>query len=75
MTGSAFTLADSTVVHVIEDDESTRTASSRLLRSAGYAVRVYATGAEFLADPPTQGGCIVLDLRLPGQVAWISRSN
>lgn len=54
------------VVHVIEDDESSRTASSRLLRSAGYAVRAYATGAEFLAHPPTEAGCLVLDLRLPG---------
>jgi FixJ family two-component response regulator len=54
------------VVHVIEDDESSRIASSRLLRSAGYVVRVYSTGAEFLADPPADAGCIVLDLRLPG---------
>jgi FixJ family two-component response regulator len=54
------------VVHVIEDDESSRSASSRLLRNAGYAVRIYATGEEFLAAPPTDGGCIVLDLRLPG---------
>jgi FixJ family two-component response regulator len=27
---------------------------------------VYSTGAEFLADPPKEAGCIVLDLRLPG---------
>jgi FixJ family two-component response regulator len=54
------------VVHVIEDDESSRIASSRLLKNAGYAVRVYSTGAEFLAQPPTEAGCIVLDLRLPG---------
>jgi FixJ family two-component response regulator len=54
------------VVHVIEDDESSRVASSRLLRNAGYAVRVYSTGAEFLAHPPMDAGCLVLDLRLPG---------
>jgi FixJ family two-component response regulator len=54
------------VVHVIEDDESSRIASSRLLNTAGYVVRVYSTGAEFLAEPPTEAGCIVLDLRLPG---------
>jgi FixJ family two-component response regulator len=56
----------SVVVHVIEDDDSSRLASSRLLRTAGYTVRAYSTGAEFLADPPTEGGCILLDLRLPG---------
>jgi FixJ family two-component response regulator len=55
------------VVHVVEDDESSRVASSRLLKSAGYAVCAYATGAEFLAHPPTEAGCIVLDLRLPGE--------
>ena len=54
------------VVHVIEDDESSRIASSRLLKHAGYVVRVYSTGAEFLAQPPTEAGCVVLDLRLPG---------
>ena len=54
------------VIHVIEDDESSRLASSRLLRNAGYEVRVYSNGAEFLANPPTGTGCILLDLRLPG---------
>ena len=57
---------DSVVVHVIEDDESSRIASTRLLRKAGYAVRAYSSGDEFFADPPTEGGCIVLDLQLPG---------
>ena len=53
------------VVHVVEDDESSRIASSRVLKSAGYVVRVYATGDDFLAQLPTEAGCIVLDLRLP----------
>ena len=54
------------VVHVVEDDESSRIASSRVLKSAGYVVRAYATGDDFLAQLPTEAGCIVLDLRLPG---------
>jgi FixJ family two-component response regulator len=54
------------VVHVIEDDESSRIASARLLKGAGYDVRVYATGEEFLVAPPIEPGCLVLDLRLPG---------
>lgn len=57
---------DSVVVHIVEDDESSRLASSRLLRTAGYQVRAYSTAAEFLADPPAEAGCIVLDLCLPG---------
>jgi len=54
------------VVHVIEDDESSRVASSRVLKSAGYDVRVYASAVEFLSRLPTEAGCLVLDLRLPG---------
>ena len=64
MAGSA--ILDAVVVHVIEDDESSRTASSRLLRNAGYVVRAYSTSEEFVSDSPTGGGCIVLDLSLPG---------
>jgi len=54
------------IVHVVEDDESSRIASSRLLRNAGYTVQLYSTASEFLARPPSGGGCIVLDLNLPG---------
>src|SRR5262245_12378327 len=56
----------SVVVHLVEDDESSRSASARLLKTAGHAVRTYATASEFLADPPKEPGCLVLDLRLPG---------
>lgn len=60
------TAPDSLIVHVVEDDESSRVASSRLLRSAGYAVQLYSTASEYLANPPAGGGCIVLDLNMPG---------
>jgi FixJ family two-component response regulator len=33
---------------------------------AGHAVRVYASASEFLEQLPTESGCLVLDLRLPG---------
>jgi FixJ family two-component response regulator len=66
MSASGSTGAAPVVVHVIEDDESSRIAASRLLKHAGYVVRVYAAGGEFLAQPPTEAGCIVLDLHLPG---------
>ena len=66
MSASGSTGPAPVVVHVIEDDESSRIASSRLLKNAGYVVRVYSTGDEFLAQPPTEAGCLVLDLHLPG---------
>ena len=57
---------DTVVVHVVEDDESSRAASSRLLKRAGYSVRLYTTAEEFLANPPAESGCLLLDLSLPG---------
>jgi len=54
------------IVHVIEDDESSRTAATRLLKNAGYEVRAYPSGDEYFASPPSEPGCIVLDLQLPG---------
>ena len=59
-------MASCDVIHVIEDDEASRTASARLLRAAGHAVRVYANASEFLARLPSESGCLVLDLQLPG---------
>ncbi len=59
-------MADKTV-HLIDDDEGVREALTVLLTEAGYAVRSYKSGLEFLAtfDPKAQG-CIVSDIRMPG---------
>ena len=54
------------VIHIVEDDESARTATARLLRAAGYAVMTHASAADFLAAPRSAAGCVVLDVRLPG---------
>jgi len=53
-------------VFVVDDDEPVRKAVSRLLRSAGIAVAVFASPREFLAqyDPATPG-CLVLDITMP----------
>jgi FixJ family two-component response regulator len=54
-------------VHLVDDDESLRTALSRLLRAAGHEVRVYASAAEFLmARKGPMRGCLLLDVRMPG---------
>jgi len=56
------------IVHIVDDDDSFRTAISRLLRAAGYETREYASAEAFLAGPPAAGalGCLLLDLRMPG---------
>jgi FixJ family two-component response regulator len=55
------------IIHVVDDDESLRTAVARLLRAAGYEVRAYRSAGEFLLSGPRDApGCVVLDVRLPG---------
>jgi FixJ family two-component response regulator len=55
------------VIHLIEDDASTREATARFLSANGYQVRTYASGEELLAAPRLESpGCMVVDLQLPG---------
>src|SRR5262249_30563217 len=56
------------IIHVVDDDDSLRTAVMRLLRAAGYEVRGYPSAAEFLlANTENTMGCIVLDVHMPGR--------
>ncbi len=57
-----------TVVVVIDDDPDIRDALRGLLRAVGLCVESFASVQEFLdSDPPDLPGCLVLDVRLPGQ--------
>lgn len=54
-------------IHVVDDDESLRTALSRLLTASGYRVLPHASARAFLAAPVTAGPqCILLDVDMPG---------
>ena len=54
------------IVHIVDDNESFRTALARQLRVAGHAVQAYASAEEFLASPTLDGpGCVILDLSMP----------
>ncbi len=54
-------------IAVVDDDASQRNALTRLLESAGYEVRPFASAAEFLASAGCDGfSCVILDLRMPG---------
>jgi two-component system response regulator FixJ len=54
-------------VCVIDDDASVQRAMRRLLQTAGYAVRVFASGVEFLQAPECpRPMCLVVDVRMPG---------
>lgn len=54
-------------VFVVDDDESVRGSLRFLLRSAGLESRAFGSAQEFLAAyDPSQPGCLVLDVRMPG---------
>jgi FixJ family two-component response regulator len=56
------------IVYVVEDDASMLAAIDSLLRSAGFNVRLFSSGDEFLGRPPIDVlACLVLDVDLPGQ--------
>jgi RNA polymerase sigma factor (sigma-70 family) len=56
------------VVHIVDDDPSFRTSTSRLLRACGYAVETFESAEELLKvlERNTRTGCILLDIRMPG---------
>jgi FixJ family two-component response regulator len=53
-------------VYIVDDDESVRTALSRLMRSAGIESRAYESCERFLAEVHNEGhGCILMDITMP----------
>jgi len=55
-------------VVVIDDDHGVREALKGLFESVGLSAETHGSVKEFLAaDDPEKAGCIVLDIRLPGQ--------
>jgi len=54
-------------VYVVDDDASVRESLSSLIRSAGMAVKVFASPLDFLElEPLDEVACLVLDVRMPG---------
>ena len=55
------------VIHVVEDDQPMRDSLVVLIEEAGYKVRAYTAAEELLAiGIPTEQGCVVSDVRMPG---------
>jgi two-component system response regulator AtoC len=60
-------LAHSAVISVVDDDESVRSATRRLIKSVGLEVEEFVTAEDFLkSDRSRDSACLILDLRLPG---------
>jgi len=57
---------DVPLLAVVDDDEDVRTALTRLVSSAGFAVETFPSGAEFLRSlKDHEPDCVVLDLHMP----------
>ena len=55
------------LVVVVDDEESVRSAVSRLLRAAGLTVRSFASAEDLLqSDQLSATGCLIADIRMPG---------
>lgn len=54
-------------VHIVDDDDSFRTAIARRLKLAGYQVTAYPTAQQLLDQLPDESkpGCILLDVQIP----------
>ncbi|TIW90183.1 MAG: response regulator, partial [Mesorhizobium sp.] len=60
-------MADSDLVHVVDDDVDVRKSLGFLLATADFAVRLHESATAFLSTAKGNlEGCIVTDVRMPG---------
>lgn len=59
-------MADRRMIHIVDDDEAIRRSAGFMLKTSGYAVTTFASGAAFLSAAKTvEPGCVLLDVRMP----------
>ena len=55
------------VISVVDDDASVRAATTRLLKSLGFAAHAFASANEFLQSPRLRDtSCLIADVQMPG---------
>ena len=60
-------MANSPLISVVDVDDSVRESLGGLIRSVGFAVKVFASAEEFLnSDHLRNTHCLILDVRMPG---------
>lgn len=60
-------MAATPLISVVDDDESVRESMEGLLRSVGFAVRVFASAEGFMNSRYFRDtACLILDVRMPG---------
>lgn len=54
------------IVHIVDDEEAIRRSTSFMLKTSGFSVSTYASGASFLKEVRhIEPGCILLDISMP----------
>lgn len=54
------------MIHIVDDEESIRRSAGFMLKTSGFTVASYASGAAFLREVRhAEPGCILLDVRMP----------
>jgi FixJ family two-component response regulator len=56
------------LISIVDDDQSVREGLSRLLSSAGFVAKAFASGEAYLSShQPGRTDCLLLDVRMPGR--------
>jgi FixJ family two-component response regulator len=59
-------MPEAALISVVDDDRSFRESMDRLLRSLGYSVETFASGADFLSSAKIiDTGCLIVDVDMP----------
>jgi len=60
-------MADTDLIHIVDDDASVRDSLAMLLEAAGFSTRTYESAESFLiAAAEHATGCVLTDVRMPG---------
>ena len=64
---TAFPTRAGALISLVDDDESFRTSTSRLLRVMGFIVQSFSSAENFLSSPYLhETACLILDVQMPG---------
>lgn len=59
-------MGDKKLIHIVDDEEAIRRSASYMLKTSGYAVETWPSGAAFLKEVRhAEQGCVLLDIRMP----------
>lgn len=59
-------MTDRRLIHIVDDEEAIRRSTGFMLKTSGFSVATYDSGAAFLRDVKhLEPGCVLLDVRMP----------